>query len=88
MLDNVPFSDWPAAAFALVGRSDLAEMAAAAERSAAESRRAAAAAPVQALSSLQVAGLTLRAERSGHGRAAPLTPMWQPQLRTPAPGQQ
>ena len=46
MLDNVPFSDWPAAAFALVGRSDLAEMAAAAERSAAESRRAAAAAAI------------------------------------------
>jgi hypothetical protein len=74
----------------LVGRSDLAEMAVEAARSATEHRgAAAAAAPFQAPSVLDTAGPAMRAEGGdgcGLRGGAPLTPMWQPQLRTPAPG--
>ena len=46
-------------------------------------------APMQAPGAISATGLNLRAGQSGSGRrsrAPALSPMWQPQLRTPAPG--
>ena len=79
---------WTAAAYALVGRMDLAEMASAAAEAEAASRQA----PVQALRpgpsmALGAASaLEERAQAQGGARRPHLSPLWQPKLRTPAPG--
>ena len=81
---------WSAAAYALVGRADLAEMAAAA----AEAEAASKLAPAQALRagpSMALEAGVLEAARLGNpgdggARRPQLSPLWQPKLRTPAPG--
>jgi hypothetical protein len=86
---------WPPAAYTLVGRADLAAMAAAASQRDPSScggeggpNDVGGTAPVQAPGAVGATGLNLRAEHNGPraGRIPALSPMWQPQLRTPAPG--
>lgn len=81
---------WSAAAYALVGRMDLAEMASAA----AEAEAAARLAPAQAVRAppsmaLGAGALEMRIPPGppGDHRRPQLSPLWQPRLRTPAPGE-
>lgn len=89
-------SEWPPAAYTLVGRADLAAMAAAARPTSTTGAGGGPASSVggtvamQATASFGAAGLDLRSGHSGgsgRGRIPALSPMWQPQLRTPAPGE-
>ena len=81
---------WSAAAYALVGRADLAEMASAAAEAEAVSKQAPAqavrAAPSMALQAGVLEAARLGVLGSGDGRRPQLSPLWQPKLRTPAPG--
>ena len=86
------YTGWSAAAYALVGRADLAEMAAAAAEAEAASKQAPAQA-VRAAPSMEMEAGVLEAARLGNpgdgaGRRPQLSPLWQPKLRTPAPGAQ
>ena len=81
---------WSAAAYALVGRADLAEMAAAATEAEAASRQAPAqavrAAPSMAMEAGVLEAARLGSPGDGGGRRPQLSPLWQPKLRTPAAG--
>lgn len=79
---------WSAAAYALIGRADLAEMASAA----AEAEAASLQTPAQAVRAgppmaLGAASALEVPPGGGLGPRRPqLSPLWQPKLRTPAPG--
>ena len=86
------YTGWSAAAYALVGRADLAEMAAAATEAEAASKQASVQA-VRAGPSMALEAGVLEAARLGNPgdgakRRPQLSPLWQPKLRTPAPGAQ
>ena len=80
---------WSAAAYALVGRMDLAEMASAACEAEAASRQAPAQTlrPGPSMALGAASALEERAQAQGDGRRPQLSPLWQPKLRTPAPGE-
>ena len=86
---HVICAGWSAAAYALVGRMDLAEMASAAAEAEAASRQAPAQAlrPGPSMALGAASALEERAQAQGGARRPQLSPLWQPKLRTPAPGE-